>query len=97
MHWGSKIVLATTSIPGGLPLGLTLFPVGYSCPYNMGRRGLWVTRTFSDLWLDLSAVQGVLEEPELSKSIRSRNEPVKNNPRNVGICVLDTGDFVVLS
>jgi hypothetical protein len=45
----------------------------------------------------LSAVQDVLEEPELPKSIRSRNEPVKNNPHNVVICVLDTGDFVVLS
>ena len=45
----------------------------------------------------LPAIQDVLEEHELSKSIRSRNEPVKNNPRNVVICVLDTGDFVVLS
>jgi hypothetical protein len=45
----------------------------------------------------LSAVQDVLEEPELPKSIRFRNEPVKNNPHNVVICVLDTGDFVVLS
>ena len=43
------------------------------------------------------AFQDVLEEPELPKSIPFRNEPVKDNPRNIVICVLDTGDFVVLS
>ena len=45
----------------------------------------------------LSAIQDVLEQPESPKSIPSRNEPVKDNRRNVVLCLLDTGDVVVLS
>jgi hypothetical protein len=45
----------------------------------------------------LSTIEDALEEPERPRSIPARNEPVKNNPRNVVICVLDPATSLCLA